>query len=288
VLWFTAARAGHAALVPPSSPRTVLVTGANGGIGLATVLELARAGFDAVGTVRSEEAGKEVARAAADAGVAVRTTELDVDDEDACRRVIDAEAPWGLVNNAGYAQSGAITEVDDDEARAQLETLVLAPARLARLASGPMRAAGGGRVVNVSSIAAEISTPLLGWYQAAKKALEGISDAMRMELGPDGIDVVLIQPGTIQTGIWDDTRQRLDRPTRYGRSYEAFRSLTKAFESHMASPSAVADVIRRALEAKRPRDRYPVGLDAQVLTRVGRFVPVPVTDAATRLLLKLR
>lgn len=267
--------------------RTALVTGANGGIGRATVVELARAGFDVVGTVRGDDAADEVRSAAAAGGVDVRVVALDVTDEEACRRVVAEEAPWALVNNAGYAQSGAVEDVDDDEARAQLETLVLGPVRLARLAAERMREHGSGRIVNISSIAAEVSSPVLGWYQAAKRALEGVSDALRLELAEDGIDVVLVQPGTVRTGIWDDARSRLDDGSRYQRTYDTWSRLTKAVTPYMASPEAVARTIRGALEAERPNDRYLVGLDAQVLTRVARFAPASVTDAATKLLLKL-
>jgi NAD(P)-dependent dehydrogenase (short-subunit alcohol dehydrogenase family) len=181
-----------------------------------------------------------------------------------------------------------VTEVDDDQARAQLETLVLAPMRLGRLAARHMREAGDGRIVNISSITAEFSSPLLGWYQAAKKALEGVSDAMRLELAADGISVVLVQPGAVQTDIWEDTRDRLPQPTSFGPAATRWSTLTRRLEPYMTSPEAIARTVRGVLTTARPRDRYPVGVDAQVLTRVARFVPVPVTDAATRTLINLR
>jgi NAD(P)-dependent dehydrogenase (short-subunit alcohol dehydrogenase family) len=266
----------------------VLVTGASRGIGLAIALELAAAGFEVVAGVRDDDGASGVSAAAATRGVDVRTVTLDVTDEEACRRVVDAERPWGLVNNAGYAQSGAVTEVADDDARAQLETLVLAPVRLARLAVPHMRASGGGRIVNISSITAEIPSPLLGWYQAAKQAMEGVSDAMRLELKADGVDVVLVQPGAVQTDIWADTRDRLPAVTRFEPTASRWSTFTRRLEPYMTSPEAVARVVRGALTAERPRDRYPVGVDAQLLTRVARFVPVPVIDAATRTVLSLR
>jgi NAD(P)-dependent dehydrogenase (short-subunit alcohol dehydrogenase family) len=272
----------------PSTARTVVVTGAGRGIGLATAVELALSGFDVVGTTRPGEDQADLRAEAAEAGVSVRVAELEVTDEASCRHLIDDERPWGLVNNAGFALAGAIVDVPDDEAREQLEVLVLGPARLGRLAARHMRDAGGGRIVNISSIAAELSSPLLGWYQAAKAALEGVSDAMRMELEREGIDVVLVQPGVIRTGIWADSREDLERPTRDATPAGTWQAVTRRLEPYMSSPEAVARVVRGALTEARPRDRYPVGLDAQVLTRVARVVPVPVTDLATRALLRFR
>ncbi len=105
----------------------VLTTGANSGIGLATVLQLARAGYRSVGTVRSEAKADIVAKAAAEAGVEVETILLDVADADRCAEVIDAVRPYGLVNNAGFSGLGAVEDISDTEARAQLETMVIAP-----------------------------------------------------------------------------------------------------------------------------------------------------------------
>ncbi len=121
--------------------RTVLTTGANSGIGLATVLELGRLGFDSVGSVRSAAESRAVRKAARKAGVQVRTVLLDVTDAEACARVIDGLRPFGLVNNAGYSAASAIEDVDDIEARQVIETMVLAPMRLARLAIPHMAAA---------------------------------------------------------------------------------------------------------------------------------------------------
>ena len=162
--------------------RTVLTTGANSGIGLATALELARRGFRSIGSVRSEAKAEVVHEAAAEAGVEVETVLLDVADADSCERALDGLRLFGLVNNAGYTNTGAVEDVDDDEARDQLETMVIAPMRLARLALPAMREAGEGRIVNVSSIYGRTSTPLSGWYQASKHALEAVSDALRIEV----------------------------------------------------------------------------------------------------------
>src|SRR5437764_6395495 len=188
---------------------TVLVTGANSGIGLSAVVELARRGFHAVGSVRSEEKARHVHAAAEDAGVTVDTVLLDVTDADACERVVGDMRPFGLVNNAGAQITGAVEEISDDEARQALETMLVAPMRMARLALPHMRAAGRGRIVNVSSIYGVATTPLTGWYQAAKHGLEAASDALRIEVAGAGVQVVLVEPGSFDTGIWEDATSDL-------------------------------------------------------------------------------
>jgi short-subunit dehydrogenase len=268
--------------------RTVLVTGANSGIGLATTLELARRGHTVVGSVRSPDKADEVAKAAADEGVAVRTVELDVDDATRCAEVVAEVRPWALVNNAGFAQSGAVEELDDDVARQQLETMVVAPVRLSRLALDGMREQGGGRIVTISSMSAVVSTPLMGWYQGSKRALEGVFDALRMEVRRDGIHVTLVEPGMIETPIWDETRDDLGEGTRYAAAYAAWSALTSRLQPAMASPDAVARTVAASLESSRPRARHLVGIDAHLLTRLGSVTPTAVSDAVLRTLLRLR
>ncbi len=174
--------------------RTVLTTGANSGIGLATAIEAARQGFRSIGTVRSESKGEVLSKAAAEGGVEVEVRLMDVTDADACTDTLSDLELYGLVNNAGYTNTGAIEDVTDDDARHQLETMTIAPMRLARLALPAMRANREGRIVYVSSIYGRTSTPLSGWYQASKHALEALSDALRMEVAGDGIKVVLVEP----------------------------------------------------------------------------------------------
>ena len=159
--------------------RAVLTTGANSGIGLETVIEVARRGFRSIGSVRSDAKADDVHAAAKEAGVEVETVLLDVTDAEACAAVLAPLELYGLVNNAGYTGTGAIEDVDDDEVRRQLETMLVAPMRLARLALPTMRAARTGRIVNVSSIYGRTTTPLTGWYQAAKHGLEAASDALQ-------------------------------------------------------------------------------------------------------------
>ena len=247
--------------------KTVLVTGANSGIGLATVLEVARLGFTAVGSVRSDAKAAAVARAADDRGVAVNAVLLDVTDAERSTEVMARIQPWAVVNNAGYSGTGAIEDVTDEEARAQLEAMVVAPMRLARLALPGMRAQGSGRIVNVSSIYGRTTTPFTGWYQATKHALEALSDALRLEVARDGIGVVLVEPGGFKTGIWEEFDRDVERrgASAYRAGYQRTRALMGLAMPFMGQPEAVARVIGSALTRRSPRARYLVGVDAQAM-----------------------
>jgi NAD(P)-dependent dehydrogenase (short-subunit alcohol dehydrogenase family) len=268
----------------------VLTTGANSGIGLATVIELARRDFRSIGSVRSEKKATEVRRAAKAAGVTVETVVLDVNDPAACEDAIDDVGDlYGLVNNAGYGLTGAVEDVSDEDARAILETMVVAPMRLARLALPAMRRAGRGRIVNVSSIMGLTTTPLTGWYQGAKHALEGVSDALRMEVANAGVQVVLVEPGGFKTGIWEDLERDVDKhsDSRFASSYRRTQQVMKLSTPVMGEPGQCAKVIASAISSRHPRARYLVGIDAQTLSMLNRVTPTFVKDRVTRLTLGL-
>ncbi|HEX9993254.1 MAG TPA: SDR family NAD(P)-dependent oxidoreductase [Acidimicrobiales bacterium] len=271
--------------------RTVLVTGANSGIGLATVVELARRGFRAVGSVRSEAKAAAVREAASAAGVDVETVLLDVNDAEACKEVVPGLGPWGLVNNAGYAVTGAVEDVEDEEAEALFQTMVHAPMRLARLALPSMRAAGGGRIVNVSSIAGRVTAPFAGHYTAAKHALEALTDALRIEVAGAGVRVVLVEPGGFRTGIWEeferDIARREREGSRYVGAYRRYLQAQRLAEPLMGDPQTCARVIAGALTTRLPRSRYLVGLDAQAANLADSLTPTIVKDRFYRLTLGL-
>jgi NAD(P)-dependent dehydrogenase (short-subunit alcohol dehydrogenase family) len=269
--------------------RSVLVTGANSGIGLQAVLTLSRRGFHAIGSVRSEAKAEVVAKAAAEAGVDVDTVQLDVTDAEACEEVLSGLELFGLVNNAGYGVTGAVEDVDDEEARALLETMVVAPMRLSRLALPGMRDRGEGRIVNISSIAGLATAPLAGWYTAAKHALEALSDALRVEVASSGVRVVLVEPGGFKTNIWEDMDRDIANrgDSRYRAAYERSKRAMQLGEPLMGDPGQVAGVIARALTARVPRARYIVGIDAQMLALGDRLTPTPVKDLMSRLTLGL-
>ena len=266
--------------------RSVVVTGANSGIGLATCLELAAAGYDVVGTVRSADKADDVSRAAAQRGLQVRTVEMEVDDAASCagavREIEDTTdgGPWALVNNAGWAQSGAVEDVSDEQARAQLETNTVAPMRLARLVLPGMRERGGGRIVNISSVAGRLTQPLMGWYCASKHALEAVTDALRVEVEPDGVRVVLVEPGMFGTDIWSAAREGgFPPPTtaRYAAAYARAEALAHRTD-RLPDPVWVARTVRVALANPVPLARYVVGADAATGVLADAVTPTVVSD----------
>jgi NAD(P)-dependent dehydrogenase (short-subunit alcohol dehydrogenase family) len=267
--------------------KSVLVTGANSGIGLVTSLELAAAGYDVVGGVRSPAKADVVARAARDRGVEVRTVQMDVDDAASCETGVGEVAemtgggPWALVNNAGYAQSGAVEDVDDAQVRAQLETNVVAPVRLARLVLPRMRERHEGRIINISSVAGRLSTPLMGWYCASKHALEAVTDALRIEVEPDGVRVVLVEPGMFGTDVWSAAKEGgFPAPTqaRYAAAYARAEAVAGRGADRLPDPVWVARTVRVALSNPVPLARYVVGADAATGILAETLVPTVVTD----------
>jgi NAD(P)-dependent dehydrogenase (short-subunit alcohol dehydrogenase family) len=275
-------------MAEPTAPRAVLTTGANSGIGLATVIELARRGFHSIGSVRSDAKAEIVHDEAKKAGVEVETILLDVADTEQCERAIAGLNLYGLVNNAGYGLTGAVEDVDDDEARQLFETMVHAPMRLARLALPAMRAndGQGGRIVNVSSIAGRTTAPFAGHYTGAKHALEALSDALRIEVAHDGVKVVLVEPGGFKTGIWEeferDVAKREANGSRYSAAYRRSLQGQRLLEPIMGNPQQCAKVIATALTTRYPRARYLVGLDAQAMNLADTLTPTFLKDRVMR------
>ena len=266
--------------------KTVVVTGANNGIGLVTCLELAGAGWDVIGTARSKAKAATIEVAAKDRDLSLRTVVCQVDSAASCERAfaeiatITGGGPWAVVNNAGFAQSGAVEDVSDAQARAQFETNVVAPMRIARLVLPGMRERGAGRIVNISSVAGRLSTPLMGWYCASKHALEAVSDALRMEVEADGIRVVLVEPGMFGTDIWSAAKEgRFPEPShpRYAAAYARGEAMSSQSD-RLPDPVWVARTVRVALSNPVPLARYVVGVDAVGGILAETLVPTAVTD----------
>ncbi|MFE5335808.1 oxidoreductase [Isoptericola sp. NPDC056573] len=256
--------------------KVALVTGASSGIGESTARKLQSIGYTVYGAARRTD---RLQRLAADG---VRPLRMDVTDEQSMKDgvatiVADTGRIDVLVNNAGYGSYGAIEDVDIDEGRRQFEVNVFGAMNLTQLVLPRMREQKSGTIVNITSMGGKIYTPLGGWYHGTKFALEALSDCLRLELAPFGIDVVVIEPGGIATewgGIAADNLEKTSANGPYERQAEAVaRSLrSEANTRRNSPPSVIADVIAKAVTARRPKTRYAVGYGARPLIAAGRIL----------------
>jgi NAD(P)-dependent dehydrogenase (short-subunit alcohol dehydrogenase family) len=286
-----------------TTSRAALVTGCSSGIGRATAERLAASGWTVYATARKPETLSELEARGC------RTLALDVTDEGSMRDAVAAVegehgAVGALVNNAGYSQSGAIETVPMEKVREQFETNVFGLVRLCQLVLPGMRAARGGRIVNLSSMGGRLVFPGGGFYHATKYAVEAISDALRFEVKGFGIDVILIEPGLIRTSFGTTAAGGVSEAGQGERSGDEASGRGSGdyaqFNAHVAAategiyesggpiarlggpPEAVAKVIDKALAAKRPRARYTVTPSAKVLIANRAVLPDRAWDALMR------
>ncbi len=265
------------AQVPGLTGGGVVITGASSGIGKACALYLDQRGYRVFAGVRKVSDGEALTKAASSR---LSPVILDVTDakavSDAAAQVERAlgELPLiGLVNNAGVGVGGPIEFLAPSELRRQMEINLVGPLAVIQ-AFMPMLRRSRGRIVNVSSIGGKVASPLLGPYAASKFALEALSDSLRAELKPFGIDVSIVEPGSIKTQMFEKAQDYVDELSRglpadairyYGQQIEMTRNLI-AMQDRSAIPAErVAAVIEHALTARRPRTRYLVGTDAKLM-----------------------
>ncbi len=266
----------------------VLITGCSSGIGHATAELLVERGWTVYATARRPESIADLAERGC------RTLALDVTDEESMRAAVaavtEAEGAVGvLVNNAGYSQSGAVETVSGDEMRRQFETNVFGLVTMCQLVLPGMRAQRSGRIVNISSMGGRLTFPGGGLYHATKYAVEAISDALRFEVRGFGVDVVLIEPGLIVTNFAQAATATVsaDAAGPYADFNRKVEQLTTdAYKGPMAKlgagPDAVAEAIAGALDAKRPKARYPVTPSAHLMINQRRFSPDRLWDVMMR------
>ena len=276
----------------PAQAKTVLVTGATGGLGRALVGRLDELGWRVFAGVRSLEAGEELARDAR----AITPIRLDVCDQDSIAaaqeevtRVVGGQGLGGVVNNAGIVVLGPVELIPLHALRRQLEVNVLGPIAVTQ-AFLPLLRAGAGRVINVSGASGQISVPMLSG-SGSKAALEAFSDALRMELKHQGLAVSMIVPGDMETDLFqkaDEARQRdgyagsAETRQIYAHAVEAADQV--AVSSRKAPVDGAVAAIVKALTARRPAARYFVGREAKA-ARMLRHLPTGLRD---RLLLRSR
>jgi NAD(P)-dependent dehydrogenase (short-subunit alcohol dehydrogenase family) len=270
--------------LPPAA--AVLVTGCSTGIGRATVQALLGGPRPVWATARDVASLDDLATAGA------RVLPLDVTDEESMTAAVKTvEAEHGhvgaLVNNAGYGEYGPVEQVPLEAVRRQFETNVFGLLRMCQLVLPGMRAAGHGRIVNMSSMGGRMTLPGGGIYHASKYAVEALSDALRFETAPFGVAVSVVAPGPVRTPFADEATAKSgdDGPyAEFMRDVAARNS--SAYHRPNApgtmDPTAVAQVVVRALDAARPRPYYPVGFVSRQLVGARRLLPTRVWDSLLR------
>jgi NAD(P)-dependent dehydrogenase (short-subunit alcohol dehydrogenase family) len=263
--------------------QVALVTGASSGIGEATVRALLGAGFTVYAAARRVERMQGLR----DDGARILAMDVTSDESMSAgiQQIHDEAGELDvLVNNAGYGSYGALERVPIDEARRQFEVNVFGLARLAQLVIPGMRARGSGTIVNVSSIGGKFYEPLGSWYHAAKFAVEGLSDSLRIELKPFGIRVVLIEPGPILSEwstIARDSLLENSEGTPYQENARKVANVLADFDrpGRAGVPEEVAGAIARAVRSKNPAARYPVGGNAGLILAARKLLPDRAFDA---------
>jgi len=269
----------------------VVITGASTGIGEACALHLDGLGFRVFAGVRKPADGEALKARSSDR---LTPVQLDVTDEQMRAAAFETVAETtgsaglaGLVNNAGIAVAGMLEFLPVAELRSQLEVNVIGAVAVTQTFLPLLRRARG-RVVNIGSDSGLLSHPFLGAYCASKFALEAITDALRLEVRPWGIKVSIIEPGSIQTPIWEKSRaaanlllESMPRQAHelYGAAMEAVRKVSLKIAASGIPPSSVARTVAHALTANRPKTRYRVGKDAAFQALLARYVPDRLRDA---------
>lgn len=268
--------------VPPTRG-AVVITGASTGIGHASALHLSSMGFQVFAGVRRDEDAERM-RAAGDGSI--EPLHIDVTDQgsiDAAAETVRAATGGsiaGLVNNAGIAVPGPLEHLPMEEFRRQIEVNLTGQVAVTQ-AFLPMLRRSRGRIVNIGSIGGRVALPLLGPYAASKHAMEGLTDSLRRELRPAGIEVSIIRPGPIATEIWERGNNKADEllermpeaQEHYGPAIASARAGAQERLKEAIPPKEVAEVVAHALTSDKPRTRYLVGPRTRLMALLATVLP---------------
>jgi short-subunit dehydrogenase len=241
--------------------KVVFVTGTSAGMGKATAKLLVEKGYTVYGGARRIEKMESLK------ALGVKILPLDVSSEESIVKAVDQIIKTEgridvLVNNAGFGSYGAIEDVSMKDARYQMEVNVFGLVRLIQLVLPHMRNQRSGKIVNITSIGGKMATPLGGWYHASKFAVEGLSDSLRLEVRPFGIDVIIIEPGGVKTewgNIAFDYAMNVSGNSSYQDLTQKAQRIYQKTEKNNIEPLEIALLIEKAIEAKKPKARYAKG-----------------------------
>jgi NAD(P)-dependent dehydrogenase (short-subunit alcohol dehydrogenase family) len=270
--------------------KVILITGASSGIGHATALTLIAAGHRVYGAARRVEkmSDLEAAGGHAIAMDVTNTTQV----ADAVSRILAEQGQIDvLINNAGYAVYGAVEDVPIETARRQFEVNLFGLADLTQRVLPHMRERRSGHILNITSVGGKVYSPLGAWYHATKHALEGWSDCLRVEMASFGIDVSIIEPGAINSGFGDVMTDPMIEMSGSGPYGDLARRVVKGQKSiydnsPSTRPQVIADVILKAVDAKRPKTRYVAGKLARTTLAMRRWLSDRMFDRALGQMLK--
>jgi NAD(P)-dependent dehydrogenase (short-subunit alcohol dehydrogenase family) len=255
-----------------------IVTGSSGGIGLATSLALARKGYLTYATMRNLAKRDSIQSVADKQHLPIRVVQLDVTDENSIKKAIQSILSEAgridlLVNNAGYALTGAFEDIGIDEIEAQYETNVFGVIRVTQAVLPIMRKQGSGRIINISSGAGRIGYPGGSAYVSSKFALEGLSESMAYEIEQFGIKTVLVEPGFVRTNFGENiviARKTQDPNSPYSQMMQMMSSIRDKMLENASDADLVAEVVVEAATAKEPNLRYLAGKDVQQMVAAKR------------------
>jgi len=262
----------------PNRKLVALITGASSGMGRNIALAMLKEGYMVYGAARRLERMEGIVT---EGGHALG---MDVTDQASVKAGVDQLIEEQghidiLVNAAGYGQYGAIEDVPLADAHRQLEINLFGCARLIQMVLPHMRAQKFGKIFNITSVGGKIYTPMGGWYHTSKFAVEGYSDVLRLEVKPFGIDVVVIEPGTIDSewaGIAIREAERLSGKGAYRGLLEKYVKIQKSVKG--SPPNVISDLILKALSARRPKTRYHAGQLAGPILFLRRHLPDRMFD----------
>jgi short-subunit dehydrogenase len=268
----------------------VLITGASSGFGKEVAKDLIKDGYIVYATARRVELMQDLKE------MGGKVLKLDVTNTEnvdmVVSTIIEEQGQIDvLFNNAGFGVYGSIENVPLEEIEYQFNVNVFGVARMLQAVLPHMREKKSGKIINTASLVSHLSTPIIGWYAATKHALKGMSDALRLELSPIGIDVVLIDPGAVNTGFEEVAMSNLDKinhAPEYGQAVESVKKYVRTMYKKAPGPQSTVRDVDKAVKAKKPSIRYKTTFDSKLFYAVKKIAPDCLVDAIISNQLKLK